>query len=267
MIRKQKKLAQLLGIYIDDEAEFVSLYEKQINDGLFLKISLSSLNLINTYLQNFYQNFNCITAKHFLRGSLLKPYLAYDEIYELTFQLNMNSSNGLSYELDFNYPLNLEINLNNIDFWKHVLTQKFVFLKIKRIKSGSIISDCLKKDLLVNNEVLYAQELKQKILRQINMCKNTRLVCHRLELWGYTNIKESELNQILPKLTVNDFGIKDLILLRKVWQEFNLNQTNEQLLTEQDPEVVSYLNKLNKNIIKLESKQYFDFHLNSNYKV
>lgn len=262
MLRKQKRLAKLLGIYMDDESEFVALYEKKLNEGLNFEVPLDSIKIFNNYLKSFYQHFNILTEKHSLRGTLDKPYLANDEVYELNFMLSPTSPVAIKLLMDFSYQMiDLEITLENIPFWTQVLKQKKMIMQVKRIKSGTILPSIFHKEQLLVNENLYADTLKKNILLQINYCKNTRLVSHRLELWGYSKVLQSETSSYLSKLTPEDFGIKDLILLRKVWHDFSLNSTNNQLINEPDIELNTYIQKINKTIYALDLGQSLPFAL------
>lgn len=262
MIRKERKLAQLLGVYIDDEADFVKAYEEQLNIGVVFKINCSKLSLNNNYFKQIQQNFFIFTSKHNLRGHCSKPYLSTDEVYSLGFSLTASGEIEYEYELDFKNPTGFYISSENIDFLKKALINKHMFMQVKRIKKGELIKKIFQKEYL-DDSYAYGQNLKDKILRQLNMCKNQRLVAHRLSLWGYSQVKIEEIAGILPKLTPSDFGIKDLVELRRIWMEFNLNLTNDQLLYDKDPEISSYLAKLNKNIIKLSSHQSLDFSLHT----
>lgn len=260
MIRKERKLAQLLGVYIDDEADFVKAYEDQLDKGVVFKINCTKLSLNQNYFKQIQQNFFIITAKHNLRGHCLKPYLSIDEVYSLGFSLTAKGEIEYEYELDFKNPSGFYISSENIDFLKKALHNKHMFMTVKRVSRGELINKVLQKEYFIDSYA-YAQNLKEKILRQLNMCKNQRLVAHRLSLWGFSDVKIEDIASILPKLTASDFGIKDLVELRRVWMEFNLNLTNDQLLYDKDPEISSYMAKLNKNIIKLSTMQNLDFSL------
>ena len=247
---------------MDDESEFVALYEKKLNEGLNFEVPLESIKILNNYLKSFYQHFNILTDKHSLRGTLDKPYLANDEVYELNFMTNPSSPISISVVLDFTYQMiDLEVTLENMPFWTEVLKQKKIIMQVKRIKSGTILPSIFHKEQLLVNENLYAETLKKNILRQISYCKNTRLTAHRLELWGYSQVLQTEIANYLPKLTPEDFGIKDLIVLRKVWHDFSLNSTNNQLINEPDIELNTYIQKINKAIYALDLGQCLPFYL------
>ena len=139
MINKRKKIAQLLGMYLDEEQELVNLYEsKIIHEGIWFKLPLSKINLFHEPLKGFFDNFTLIDNGKKLRENLNKPYLALDEVYELSFCINKlkKLSQNITLELDFSFDSHLDISINydNISFWKEALKQKFILVQIKRIK-------------------------------------------------------------------------------------------------------------------------------------
>lgn len=260
MLTKKKKLSQLLGVYLDEEQEIVSLIESRLDgEGLWFKLPIQQIDLFKNPLKSLWTNFNLIDQGHKLRSNLSKPYLAKDETYQFCFCINkfkkLSQTISLDYDFLFDTNLNLQVNSENFNFWKEALKQKFILIQIKRVKSGTILRDTIKNELLSPDSSEYSNYLKNKILKQITLCKNNKLILHRLELWNYTGVGIKDIPSTLNKLQPNDFGIKDLISLRKVWQDFNLNINNESLLNSIDPELTSYLDKINNLLLKIDKNE------------
>lgn len=258
MLNKKQRLSQLLGVYIDEEADLTNLLNSKISsEGLWFKLSLTSIPLFSKPLSGFLDNnFLIIDNKKKIRNNLIKPFLSTDDIYTINFCINKQKklSQTLTFELDLSnsYNAGVTINQDNFSFWKEALKQKFILIQILKIKKGIFIEKNIQEEFLNNSTDEYSVYLKNKILRSLNYLKNQKLILHRLELWGFSNLKTNEIPETILKLHPSDFGIKDVVKLRKVWQDFSLNISNQDLLNNQDPELNIYLNKIQKMIFNLE---------------
>lgn len=252
MKSKQEKLSELMGSYWDLESEFTKIYEEKLNQGnLWFQLPLKNINLTEATL-NLENHFTIINEHQKIRGKLNKPYLFQKEIYQI--ELGINQSKKLSQNFSVSWPkgslaIKILLNFENLSFWQEVLKQKYVLLNLKRIKPLSGIPQLFQEEFLNSGED-YAAMLKQKILQQMKSLKNPKLQLHRLNLWNYSQLKKIT-PAILNNLSPQDFGIKDTLSLRKIWQDFHLNISNEKLTQEADPEVIQYQQRLNQLYLKL----------------
>lgn len=251
---KKRDLASLLGVYIDDEKEIISLYDKLIDSGITYKVPFKEISLSSNFLQNLFNRFFIAVENSNLRKRLNKPLLFADEIYSINLSIKAKGEFFLSIPLDYKQPQKLSITKDNIKHWSKVLDNQEFFVTFKRIKKGNILNTQIKKELLDNEEV-YADFLKEKILNFLKLSKNNKLLAHRLELWGYSNVAHNQIPHILSSLPKNDLGIKDVVLLRKIWNEINLNISNEDLIKGIDPEISEYQKRLKEILHCLENNK------------
>src|SRR5690606_16012723 len=159
------------------------------------------------------------------------------ETYQLIFCINQHKKISQSFPLHWNPDSELKVTLNceKPDYSKEAFEQAQLLINLKKVSSSPATSQKLRQEYFQNPREDYAHFLTHKILKQLLSLKNPKLQLYRLSLWNYSNFKQVS-SEILNSLPALDFGVKNTLLLRKIWQDFHLNISNEQLISESDPE-------------------------------
>lgn len=258
MSLQKRKLAKILGVYIDDEADLVKALEKKYNNqGLEILVKTNNFGLfsgLNLSFKNFLEhNFLILGPENVkLRKYLNKPYLFFDDTYEVTF-ISFNKKESYTFELNFSsLKEDFDLNLNkNQGIFQGIREEGKFFVEIKRLCSGKLREKVFLEEKILDTEN-YAMQLKKMILDDFLLTKSWDHFVKRSLLWTDSPVTHDNLDYFRKNLKVSDFGIKDVVQLREFFIHFRFSVENEELF-ELDDSIKEYQKQIQSLLKSIEN--------------
>ena len=241
MNKTKDLVGQLLGDYYNSEEDVYQQYKKQLTEGVWLKFKGPKVKPLDSNLA--WVHFLEIIAKgsfavNYDESSMdtnINFWVFSDERMECV--IETQGKRIAKFKTDFSAYASYNITARTPDLVDDKNITYRVFFKLT--KSGKQ-RETYEQDWF-DNPTLKAQEFMGKIQKSmtdfpkstfVKYATKVNLIKKRTLLWGHKILTKKQLLSILPALTQQDFGIKDVIeleLLATIF--FNEKLSNEKLMS------------------------------------